>query len=580
MDTPRLALLMLALEPRLRGVVFVGPPGSGKSALMHGLADLLPGVHQVVLPLGCDQEALLGGLDLEATLQRGERVIRNGVLGRADGGVLLVEACNLLAEGTANTLLGALEDGELRIERDGLSRRVATRFRLVGSYDPAEGQPRAHLLDRMGLIVRMPSAGTSDARLSIVERHLNPTLRAWQDEIEMLRGVLEVARTSLDAVELTAEQQQELCATAVALGVQGHRADLFACLAARASAALALRDSVQREDLEVAVRLVLLPRATRHPTQESPPSESPPPPQESPEPSATEAQGPSTDSLEMAEEILDAVDTELPAVLETLPFSRSRRSRAGSRGSTEGVRGRHVASVQGTLKGQRIDVIATLRAAAPWQRVRARRQGNLTLRAEDIRIKRYKSKAGALFIFAVDASGSMALNRMRQAKGAVHSLLEQAYVNRDKVALMSFRAQSADLLLPPTSSVELLRRAVDQIPTGGGTPLAATLLLTLEVAEQAKRKGYGNVVLVLLTDGRANIGLRAERAGVDDELQGIAVTVAARGLKTLLIDTQRSFVSHGAGQKLARWLGGEYLYMPSAGSAAIANAARTAVATP
>ena len=578
MDTPRLALLMLALEPRLRGCVLVGPPGSGKSALMHGFADLLPDIHQVELPLGCDQEALLGGLDLEATLQRGERVIRNGVLSRAHGGVLLVEACNLLAEGTANTLLGALEDGELRIERDGLSRRVPTRFRLLASYDPTEGQPRVHLLDRMGLIVRMPAAATPEARLSVVDRHLNPAHRAWQDEIEMLRGVLELARASLDDVEMTAAQQEELCASAVALGVQGHRADLFASLAARASAALALRDHVQREDLELAVRLVLLPRATRNPAQEPAPNEAPPPPQESPEPNTADAPGPEMDSLEMAEEILEAIDTELPAVLDALPFSRSRRSRAGSRGSTAGTRGRHVASVPGTLKGQRLDVIATLRAAAPWQRLRTRRHGNLTLRAEDIRIKRYKSKAGALFIFAVDASGSMALNRMRQAKGAVHSLLEQAYVNRDKVALMSFRAQSADLLLPPTSSVELLRRAVDQIPTGGGTPLAATLLLTLEVAEQAKRKGYGNIVLVLLTDGRANIGLRAERAGVDQELQGIAAAVAARGLKTLLIDTQRSFVSHGAGQKLARWLGGEYLYMPSAGSAAIAHAARSAVA--
>ncbi|MBU3670999.1 MAG: magnesium chelatase ATPase subunit D [Sinobacteraceae bacterium] len=579
MDTPRLALLMLALEPRLRGCVFVGPPGSGKSALMQGLADLLPGVHQVVLPLGCDQEALLGGLDLEATLQHGTRVIRAGVLGRADGGVLLVDACNLLTEGTANTLLGALEEGELRIERDGISRRVPARFRLVGSYDPAEGQPRAHLLDRMGLIVRMPEAASSEARLSIVDRHLNPTHRAWQDEIEMLRGVLELARASLDAVEITSAQQEELCATAIALGVQGHRADLFASLAARASAALALRDHVQREDVEIAVRLVLLPRATRHPEQNTPPTDSPPPPQERPEPNGADTSTPEIDSLEMAEEILEALDTELPAVLDAMPFSRSRRSRAGSRGSTAGTRGRHVASVPGSLKGQRIDVIATLRAAAPWQRIRTRRHGNLTLRTDDIRIKRYKSKAGALFIFAVDASGSMALNRMRQAKGAVHSLLAQAYVNRDKVALMSFRAQSAELLLPPTSSVELLRRAVDQIPTGGGTPLAATLLLTLEVAEQAKRKGYCNIVLVMLTDGRANVGLRTERAGVDDELQRIAATVAAQGLKTLLIDTQRSFVSHGAGQKLARWLGGEYLYMPSAGSAAIAQAARTAVAT-
>ena len=198
------------------------------------------------------------------------------------------------------------------------------------------------------------------------------------------------------------------------------------------------------------------------------------------------------------------------------------------------------------------------------------------VRAEDLRVKRFRDKAGALFLFAVDASGSMALNRMRQAKGAVHALLERAYVNRDRVALMSFRGQGAELLLPPTGSVELLRRAVDQIPTGGGTPLAATIVAALDVAQQARRRGLQNVVLVLLTDARANVGLKADRAGVEDELRQVAMAAAATGLKSLVIDTQRSYLSQGSAQRLASWLGGQYLYLPGADGSAIAAAARTA----
>jgi magnesium chelatase subunit D len=156
----------------------------------------------------------------------------------------------------------------------------------------------------------------------------------------------------------------------------------------------------------------------------------------------------------------------------------------------------------------------------------------------------------------------------------VHALLEQAYVNRDRVALISFRGQSADLLLPPTGSVELLRRAVDRIPTGGGTPLAATLLLSGQIAEQAKRGGFQNIILVLLTDGRANIGLRVDRAEVDEELRACAHATAASGLKSMLIDTQRSFLDHSAGENLAAWLGGTYLYLPNAKGNAIAAAAR------
>ena len=583
LDTPRLALLLLAVEPRLRGIAFAGPAGSGKSALLHGLAALLPDLPFEMLPLGSDEEALLGGLDLEATLARGARVVRHGLLARADGGLLAAEDCNLLPEGTVNLLLGALDAGEVRIEREGLSLRSPCRLRLVATFDPAEGPPRAHLLDRIGLIVPLPRLAPAGARGEIVRRHLSPAADLLEEDLAVLRDVVAVARASLGDIRLSEPQARELTRAAVALGVQGHRADLFAQLAARASAALALRDAVQREDLELAVRLVLVPRATQQPT--APPTEPPPatetPPQSSEDsppdpPTEPPTEPPADGDVELTEEVLAALAIDLPDVLATLPFRSARGGRSGSRGSTDGTRGRHVTSVPGTPREGRLDVIATLRAAARWQRLRPQGVRRVVVSGEDIRIKRFRDKAGALFVFAVDASGSMALNRMRQAKGAVHALLERAYVNRDRVALMSFRGQGAELLLPPTGSVELLRRAVDQIPTGGGTPLAATLVAALEVAQQARRRGLHNVVLVLLTDARANVGLKADRAGVEEELRQLALLTAASGLKALVIDTQRSYLSQGSAQKLATWLGGQYLYLPGASGATIAAAAQSA----
>lgn len=581
LDVPRLALMMLAVDPALRGIALAAPAGSGKSALLHGMRELQPDLPWVELPLGCDSEALLGGLDLEATLHQGHRVIRSGALARAHGGFLVAESCNLMDDGSANTLLGALEDGVVRIEREGLSLRSPAEFRLLTSFDPSEGAPRAHLLDRLGLIVMMPTIRASEARASIVRRHLQPDAETWNDEALLLRGLIESAREQLPHITLGDAQRRELIRMADALGVQGHRADLFAIRVARASAALGLRDEVQREDLELAARLVLLPRATRHPdtTHSAPPpeppaSETPPPPDSNDEIEPDSDSVPSEDQLELAEEVLDSLAVDLPDALSSLSFARQRSGRSGSRGATSGQRGRHVSSVPGLPRGQRLDVIATLRAAARWQRVRTRRRHGITLTSDDFRIKKYRSKAGALFIFAVDASGSMALNRMRQAKGAVHALLEQAYVNRDRVALLAFRGDEANLLLPPTGSVELLRRAVDQLPTGGGTPIAASLVASLEVADQAKRRGFGNIVLVMLTDGRANVGLKTDRAGVDAEVKQLARSVAETGIRSLVIDTQRSFLSQGNATQLARALGGDYLYLPNAQGTAIAAAAR------
>ena len=600
------ALLLLAVEPRLRGLVLAAPAGSGKSTLARGAQSLFGARTPFVeLPLGADDDALLGGLDIAATLRSGARVLRPGLLQRAHGGIIYADGLNLLTDSCANQLLAALESGEVLVEREGISTRARARFCLLGAYDPAEGAPRRHLLDRAGLLVVLPTAASPAERAEVVRRNRAHGRAAdiWQDEFALLHGLVAAAREQLPQVRITDEQITQLAAFALACGVEGHRADAFAVRAACAAAALALRDEVLPEDIELAARFVILPRATRLPAPPPPPDEAqsqqapPPPPADERPPDDGDEQPNPADAQMPDEQVLSALATELPADLTTLPFRAQRRGRSGSRGSTAGRRGRHVRSAPGDVRRARIDVAATLRAAAPWQKLRlttdhrpstteteppvvgrpalslSKGPSSVALRADDLRIKQFRSKAGALFCFAVDASGSMALHRMRQAKGAVHSLLQQAYIHRDRVALLAFRGQRAELLLPPSQSVELARRALDLLPTGGGTPLAAALLGALEIAAQARGRGIHQTVLVLLTDGRANVGVRAERGGVATELQRLAGRVAAAGIHSLVIDTQRNYLSRGEARQLAGWLGGEYIYLPNASGAQIADAA-------
>ncbi len=598
LDVAQQALLLLAVEPRLRGIAVGASAGAGKSSLARGMRDLLATGERpsqrpfVELPLGVDEAGLLGGLDIEATLRAGRRVARAGALARADGGILYADQVNLLPDAIINPLIAALDTGEVRLEREGLSVQAAARFTFIGSYDPAEGLPRRHLLDRIGLLLVLPRVMDEQARAEVVRRNMRHApaqvvgrADQYADELDLLRGLVQAAREQLLHVRIDDSQMEQLVAMAAICGVEGHRADLFAVYAACAAAALALRDQVEQEDLELAARLVILPRATRlpPPPDAPPPDEPPPPPSESDDSSDTPPDPPADDELSIPpEQVLSALAAELPVELEQLPFRALRRGKTGSRGTVAGKRGRHIRSIPGDPRRGRIDVSATLRAAAPFQpmrqedRSRAGAHGEaarVRLRSDDLRIKQYRSKAGALFLFAVDASGSMALHRMRQAKGAVQALLQKAYVHRDRVALLAFRGQGAELLLPPSQSVELARRALDLLPTGGGTPLAAALLAAIDVAHQARSRGIMQTVLVLLTDGRANVGLRAGREGVAEELQTIGRAVAAAGIQAIVVDTQRSYLSRGEARKLAEWLAGQYVYLPNARGEQIAELA-------
>lgn len=595
LDLAKKALLLAAVDASLGGVLIPATVGSGKSTLARAFAHILPeGTPFVELPLNITEDRLLGGLDLEVALATGKRVIEKGLLAKANGGVLYVDSFNLLDSVSEAYLIDALSRGKVLIERDGVSDVHEARFILVGTYNPAEGDVRMGLLDRIGLIVPFTPNSDEKFRAEVVRRVHFQTHDNDSDDDKLLQGLILQAREILPRVEIRDEEVSGLVQTALSLGVEGNRADVFAVKAALASAALAGRLDVDEEDLKLAARLVLLPRATRIPESEETKKEPKPP--EAPQPTESESQSNSPDNNnennseqtpdQIEELLLDAVESELPENLMNLAASAKRRSKSGSRGEALNYRhGRYVRSEQGSLRKGKLALVPTMIQAAPFQRVRKktkhRNHSALIITKDDIRIKRFRDKAGTLFIFIVDASGSMALNRMQQAKGAVTKLLQEAYVHRDQVALIAFRGKQAEVLLPPSQSVDRAKRALDVLPTGGGTPLASAMLLGLETAKQMKSKGITQTMLVFITDGRGNVALSQSNTDASDkqkiatEIAALAQSINLEGLNSVVIDTQTGYLSRGEAKRLAEQLGGRYIYLPNAKAEQIAAAVKS-----
>uniref|UniRef100_Q3AQ52 Mg-protoporphyrin IX chelatase n=1 Tax=Chlorobium chlorochromatii (strain CaD3) TaxID=340177 RepID=Q3AQ52_CHLCH len=609
MDLAKQALMLLAVDPELGGVVIPSAVGSGKSTLARAFADiLLPGTPFVELPLNVTEDRLIGGVDLEATLASGQRVVQHGVLSKAHGGVLYVDSLSLLDSSAVSHIMDAMSRGEVLVEREGLSEVHPAKFMLVGTYDPTDGEVRMGLLDRIGIIAPFTAQNDYRARKKIVSVVLGERdAEDVQDELNMLVGFIKAAREQLQHVAISDDKIRALIQTALSLGVEGNRADIFAIRAALASAALAQRNDVDEEDMKQAIKLVLVPRATRMPDREAdaadaPPQEEMPPPPEETDMEDEEAPADAPDSDGDAEEekeetpdmleelMMEAVETELPDNILNISLASKKKTTTGSRGEALNFkRGRFVRSQPGEVRSGKVALIPTLISAAPWQEARRRdsklagkSKSALIITKDDVKIKRFRDKSGTLFIFMVDASGSMALNRMRQAKGAVASLLQNAYVHRDQVALISFRGKQAQVLLPPSQSVDRAKRELDVLPTGGGTPLASALFVGWETAKQARVKGISQIMFVLITDGRGNIGLQSSfdptaekpsKEELEKEVEALSASISADGIAAIVIDTQMNYLSRGEAPKLAQRLNGRYFYLPNAKADQIVEAA-------
>jgi magnesium chelatase subunit D len=591
-EAAKRALLMLAVEPCLKGVLIGAGPGSAKSTLARSFAAIIDGHKPLMtLPLNIKEENLLGGLDVERTLSAGKRVQKPGLLSEADGGILFIDDLNLLDAKIASLVGAAFESGEVIIEREGFSAAYPTEFLLIGTYNPADGFPGSALYDRVGMIVESASVCSPDERADIITRSIrskSDPLSFAQEHIAAdaeLKAEIEQARTLLPQIQITRGQTKNLARVALSLGIEGSRADIFAVKAARASAALAGRDRVEEDDLIAAIQLVLLPRANTPPVFEQNAHTEVTREQSSDnshdESAASQEEG-AGNVTPIEDLIIKAIDARVPENLFEQMRARQKQSKAGKRGAPfPADRGRAVTSDAQRGSLSRLSLFATLAAAAPFQVTRrdARPHHSIKLKKSDFKYKRFKNNSGILFIFAVDASGSMALNRMAEAKGALARILQQAYLHRDKVALISFRGEKADVLLHPTRSMEMAKSLIDSLPAGGGTPVAAGLVRALELARYARIRKMSQVLVVLMTDGRANISSRTlshvdqiDQEAITEELKQIGRVMQIEGIASVVIDTKSRFVSSGESRNLAEMLGGKYLYLPRAGTSGIHKA--------
>lgn len=624
------ALLLLAVEPRLGGLLLALPSGTGRRKLVKAFASLLEALQPegretalVRVPLGVSQDRLLGGLSPEPEAAGARWRYRKGLLARADRGALQVDHLDLLPESALRAIASAVDSGRVVVEREGLSTSHPARFALVGTYDPSEGPPAEILQARVGLLVDGSSMPGLDERRRVLQlvrgyeesrpgsEPARPAVEpGGSDPVRSTVESIRQARRRLSRVGFPEDDLRRLIAAAARLGLEGHRLDLFALRAARAQAALAGRGRVSEEDLEMAARLVLWPRA--RPADEKPaagPRQGQAQPEEGqgreapgPQPGApTEdrsppAQEPPRPVAPLPGEFPEEMAAQLPAARAAgrRPGPRSRR--------LPGSPGRAFRTGLQPDRRRSIAVAATLRAAAPWQVWRRREAAaapegdrdrppaggrgpaggegaGMAIRASDLRFHHFRGKAGILFIFVVDASGSMAVNRMAQAKGATARLLQQAYVFRDQVALVRFGGEGAQTLLPPTRSVERAMRLVEALPAGGATPMAAGLAQALEVARAARLRGSPQPVLLILTDGRANrparpapSGQGSRSAALQRELQLLGAEIRQEALTAVVVDTRPSFLAGGEGRTLADRIGARYLRLPRTDQAALFRA--------
>jgi magnesium chelatase subunit D len=563
------AAALLALDcAELGGVWVRARPGPVRDRWLALLRELLPlSTPWRRAPLHIADGRLLGGLDLTATLAAGRPVAERGLLAEADGGIVVFPMAERLSASTAARIAAVLDTGEVALERDGLALRTPARLGMVAFDESTEDDeaPSQALLDRVAFHIDLNEVSVRDVDCAQVDAQAVAT-----------------ARTTWTQAYVDDSTVHALTAAAAALGIASLRPPVLALRAARMLAALDHSGTVTPQHAALAARLVLAPRATVMPSDE--PSATP----DAPEPPESSDGGRSQDEAEsqsLDDVVLAAARAAIPAGLLARLAAVGMRSASRTRGRSGALqmsrlRGRPIGTRRGELRaGSKLNLIETLRAAAPWQSLRraeanrAGVRGRVDVRPDDFRVVRFKQRRQTTTIFVVDASGSQALHRLAEAKGAVELLLADCYVRRDRVALIAFRGKGAELMLPPTRSLARAKRGLAGMPGGGGTPLAAGFDAAAELADVLKRRG-DSVVVVFLTDGRANVARNPEGGRPAAEAEAAQAARALRGVRCLLVDTSPR--PQPAAARLAEQMQAQYLALPHLDATALSGAVQAA----
>jgi magnesium chelatase subunit D len=543
----KLALSLAAVDWRL-GVLLRGEKGSGKTTAARGLAALLPPPAPFVnLPIGTTEDRLLGGLHLERTL-KGDPTLKPGLLAKAHGGVLYIDEVNLLAPHLGDSILDAAATGVHVVEREGLSATHATEFVLLGSMNPEEGSLRPQLLDRFALSVTVHAPLDPSERREVMERRLlferDPLRFAAERsaEQESLQSKILSARASLSSVSCSAEVMDQISSTVCDHGVRSLRADLAVLRAAVAYASLNVDTRVESSHVATVLPLVLAHRMPDGGRSSSrPPAPQMPPPTSQSNPS-TETSGRQA-SERIPERVFAPSDVKVPVIDPSFETAYSLSGGAATDACGCGVIISSSRSDNPVELDLRATLSHTLRETGEWQP-----------RAEDLHERVRMLRTGTHYLFVIDSSGSHAAQqRMRQVKGAISGLLGRSFKRGDEVSLIVFRGTSAQVILEPTEIMPDALAALEYLPTGGRTPLAAALQManTLLTAE---------TVLVILTDGRANVSLK----GGDPWQEALDIARQITG-KAIVVDTETAEQRLGQCSELADTLGARYLSLDELG---------------
>ena len=589
-DTAKEALIYGAINPRIGGVLLSGQKGCAKSTLVRSFGALLHDADIVELPLNITEDMLLGTVDIESAVADGKKEFTPGLLSRADGNILYIDEVNLLTKTAADALLDVCQSGRAVVEREGISRTYQSRFLMVGTMNPEESLLGTQLIDRFGLYVEMKGIMGKADRIEIIKCRMdyeqNPKefCAGYKEKDGIYTDKIIKAKSLLPHAEIGDDMLETAAQLSAAAGAAGHRAEIFIAETALAIAAYEGRKHVGKEDLRKAATLVLPHRIreSRDMSEECVPREEDWQEREDEQPNSDTPETGSPNDREKEQNdkeyisppewtLDDALQNmedetvcgqELYAVRDIFPKKKYKNSKRGSGRRSKTVsdtdRGRYTSFCFPKGKIHDIAFDATLRAAAPHQKSREKNGLALSVKSCDIRQKKREHRIGNTIFFAVDASGSMgAQKRMIETKNAILSLLYDAYQKRDRVALAAFRKDRAEILLPVTRSIDLAQQRLQKLPTGGRTPLAKGLMLTLQMIYSESIKDKDIIpLLILITDGKVND--RDSETPYKDVIN-ISKEVAKKNIPGIVIDTEAGAFPLGIAKEIAEHMKAEYI---------------------